>query len=527
MVRRGKSAWAAGKVSIAVMVSRILGLVRDQVFAGLFGAGVYNDAWLVAFRIPNLLRDLFAEGALSSAFVPTFTDHLHRKGRAEAWLLANLVLSTLLIALGAVALFLFVFSDFLVYLLAAGFEEIPGKVELTARLTQILAPFLLFVAMASVGMGILNALDHFFLPALAPALFNIALILAGFFLAPTFEHWGIPSIYAMAVGAVVGGFLQYAIQIPLLRRHGFRFRFSINFHHEGLQRMMRLMAPAVFGISATELNIIVTTQLASFLGNGPVSWLNYAFRVLYLPIGLFGVAIGSVNLRDVSFHAARQEWESLKESVANSLKLLSLVAMPATTGLMVLSIPITGVLFERGQFTSQDTQWTAYALIFYSLGLFSYSCIKIFAPTFYALGDTRTPVRASIVSVLVNITANLFLVWLLPGPYKYIGLAFGTTLSVSVNILVLSSRFRRRMGSLKRFRVSQALIRTTAAALVMAGVVYVVHFYLARFSGNQSEVAAQAAILGLSITVGMVVYFAVCQLLGVEEVRYVLRRLRR
>jgi putative peptidoglycan lipid II flippase len=248
MAQAARSARAAGKVSFAVFVSRILGLVRDQVFAKLFGAGLYNDAWLVAFRIPNLLRDLFAEGALSAAFVPTFTDFLHKKGRPEAWVLANLVLSALLILLGGFALALSIFSESFVYLLAAGFADVPGKVEITADLLKVLSPFLMLIALASVGMAILNTLNHFFIPALAPALFNVALIAAGIFLVPQFDNWGILPIHAMGVGALVGGLLQYGMQLPLMRQHGYRFRFRIDLAHEGVRKIARLIAPAIVGV---------------------------------------------------------------------------------------------------------------------------------------------------------------------------------------------------------------------------------------------------------------------------------------
>lgn len=527
MSRRAQSARAAGVVSSAVFLSRILGVVREQVFARFFGAGFYNDAWLVAFRIPNLLRDLFAEGALSSAFVPTFTGVLHKKGRSEAWFLANLVFSGLLIVLGVFTLVLLVFPKIPVLLLAAGYADVPGKIEITANLTRILAPFLMLVAMASVAMGVLNALNHFFIPALAPALFNLALILSGFFLAPQFEGWGITPIYAMAVGALVGGLLQYAVQVPLLRRHGYRFRFRVSFHHEAVRRIARLMAPAVVGVSATEINVLVNTLLASFLqDNGPVSWLNYAFRIIYLPIGLFGVAVGIVNLREASVYAAQQEWKNLKETVANSIKLISLLAVPSTVGLIVLAVPIVDLLFERGAFTPLDTLYTAQAVIFYSLGIFSYCCVKIYAPTFYALDDPRTPVRISVTAVGVNIVVNVILVWALPSEYKYLGLAFGTALSLTLNALLLARNFRRKVGSLEHDQVGRAILKTVVAAVVMGAGTYCFHLRLERHWGDMT-LLQEVLVLFLSIGVGTGVYFGCCHLLRVEEIRYLLDRFHR
>jgi putative peptidoglycan lipid II flippase len=320
MTRRLQSARAAGTVSFAVSISRIMGLVREQVLAIFFGANIYSDAWRVAFKIPNLLRDLFAEGALSSAFVPTFTEYLRKRGKQDAWLLGNLVVNGLMVLLGLFALALLLFPNVFVFLMAEGFRDVPGKFEITAHLVRILSPFLMFVAMASVAMGMLNTLNHFFLPALAPALFNLAVILAAIFLIPPFNRFGVLPIYAMAIGALSGGILQFAVQLPVLWRHGYRYQFRLSFHHEGVRQIARLIAPAVIGISAVQLNVLVNTQLASQIPyTGPLSWLEYAFRIIYLPIGLFGVSVGVVNLREVSAHAADEKWEDLKETVANSL----------------------------------------------------------------------------------------------------------------------------------------------------------------------------------------------------------------
>jgi putative peptidoglycan lipid II flippase len=521
MAQPAESARAAGKVSIAVFLSRILGLVRDQVFANLFGAGLYNDAWLVAFRIPNLLRDLFAEGALSAAFVPTFTEFLHKKGRAEAWVLANLVLSALLVLLGGFALLLPFIAEPLVYLLAAGFAEVPGKVEITSNLVRILSPFLMLVAMASVGMAILNTFNHFFIPALAPALFNVAVIGAGLFLAPQFERWEILPIYAMGVGALLGGVLQYLFQLPLMRRHGYHFEFRLALRHEGVRKISRLIAPAIIGVSAVQINVLVNTQIASFLQeNGPVSWLSYAFRLIYLPIGLFGVAVGVVNLREVSVFAARENWEELKETVANSIKLISIMAVPSSVGLIILAVPVVDVLFERGGFTATDTLYTAYALICYSLGLFAYSGMKVYVPTFYALNDTRTPVRISIIAVLSNLFISLILVFfVLPEGYRFVGLALGTALSVTLSYILLARNFRQRLGSLQTYQVIPTFLKTVVAAVIMGLLVFLLNRY---FSGLWEEMNLWQELISLAacILAGILSYFGCCRLMRVEETRF-------
>ncbi|RPI27344.1 MAG: murein biosynthesis integral membrane protein MurJ [Acidobacteria bacterium] len=526
MVRRAESARAAGTVSFAVLISRILGLVREQVLAHYFGANMYSDAWRVAFRIPNLLRDLFAEGALSSAFVPTFTEYLRKRGKTDAWLLANLIVNGLMVLLGLFALTLLLFPNLFVFLMAEGFRDTPGKFEITTQLLRILAPFLMFVAMASVAMGMLNTLNHFFLPALAPALFNLAIIIAGIFLVPAFDRFGVLPIYAMAIGALAGGILQFAVQLPVLWRHGYRYRLKLSFQHEGVRRIAKLIAPAVVGISAVELNVLINTQLASQIGyTGPLSWLEFAFRIIYLPIGLFGVAVGVVNLREVSAYAVDSKWEELKETVANSLKLTCLVALPSTVGLIVLARPIVRLLFEHGKFTPADTQWTAYALICYSIGLTAYSLVKIFVPTFYALNDTRTPVRVSVTAVAVNIAVNLTLMALLPLEYKYLGLAFGTSVSVILNSLLLARGFRRRLGSFDRYAVRAAFLKTVTASVLMGACVYSLHAVLEPRLGK--ALIGELAAVGVSMSAGVVVYFGLAHLLHVEEVRMASARVRR
>lgn len=527
MSRGAQSARAASKVSLAVFVSRILGLVRDQVFAKLFGAGLYNDAWQVALRIPSLLRDLFAEGALSTAFVPTFTEHLQKQGRQEAWHLANLVLSGLLILLGCLTLVFFFFSDFFVSLLAAGFHQVPGKVEITSTLIKILAPFLMLVAVASVAMAVLNTLNHFFLPALAPAFFNISLIAAGFLLVPEFEDQGILPIYAMGVGALIGGFLQFAVQLPLLRKEGFRFRFRVNLQHPGIRRMGRLIAPVIVGVSAVQINVVINTQLASFLQeNGPVSWLMYAFRIIYLPIGLFGVAVGIVNLKEVSVFAAEAKYHELKETVADSLKLISFLAVPSTIGLVILARPIVRVLFERGDFSPADTLSTSYAVMAYSLGLVAYSFIKVYVPTFYALNNTRTPVRISLTAVAVNIAVNVTLIVVLPTGYKFVGLALGTALSVSLNSSLLAISFREQMGSLKDFQLGRTFGRVLISGLFMGLVVFLLNQI---FEHKWSHIGLAGELAGLAICLagGVLVYGFFSWMMKSRELGYLIRPLQR
>lgn len=527
---RTLAARAAGKVSLAVLLSRVLGVVREMTFARLFGAGIANDAFNAAFRVPNLFRDLFAEGALSAAFVPTFTEYLRNRTRSDAFLLANLVLTTLMILLGVFGVVLLLFSDEAVMVVASGFRSTPGKVEITSVLVQILSPFLMFVAMAAVAMGMLNALDHYFVPALAPAIFNAAVIVSGYTLAPWFQEAGIDPILGMAVGTLAGGLLQFLVQLPWLRAHGFRFRLRWDPRHPGIRRMLGLFGPAVVGISAVQVNLVVNTQMATYLppGNGPVSWLQYAFRIIYLPIGLFGVAVGVVNLRNVSVWAAQQDWEQLKKTVADSLRLVFLLALPSAVGILTLAQPIVRVLYERDEFTASDTHFTAWALSVYALGLAGYSGLKVFVPTFYALGDTRTPVRISILAVAINIAINVVVVfgWLLPTlpEYAFVGLSLGTACSVTLQTVLLHKALSRRLGSWQEHGLGKDIGKMALAAAAMGAIVLGVRYLVGPLVPLST--AGGTALLGACIAIGAACYFGICAAWGIDEVGMLFSMLR-
>ena len=522
MARKRKAARAAGRVSLAVLISRLLGLVRELTIAAVFGAGAVTDAWVVAFRVPGMLRDLVAEGALSSAFLPTFNRVLAGKGREAAWQLGSLVMSALLLFLGAAAVLFYVFSDSFVYLFAFGFGPIEGKFELTSTLIQIISPFLLLVAISSVAMGMLNTFDRYFLPAVTTAFFNLAIIGAALLMVPWFESRGIPGIYAVGFGAVAGGALQILVQAPTLARLGFRFRFRIQLKHPDLVHIGRLIGPAFLGVGMTQLTVMINTILASTLGDGPISWLNFAFRIIYLPIGLFGVAIGIVNLREVSAYAAEENWKELKETVANSLRMVICFAVPSTLGLIVLATPIVGTIFERGRFDAFDTQQTAAALILYAVGLTSYSCVKIYVPTFYALNDTRSPVRVSMITALVHITTNLLMIFVLcPPGYEFLGLAFATSLSLILNQTLLARKLRSKLGSFQGLGVGEVAKKALLSSLLMAAAVLALSWWLAPY---ELEGVGRVLALGACIALGAVVYLLAAMALKLEEVKLMITR---
>jgi putative peptidoglycan lipid II flippase len=521
-VQRGRPSVArnAGIVSVAVMASRVLGLVRDQVFAVLFGAGLLYDAFLTAFRIPNLLRDLFAEGALSAAFVTTFTQVQETQGEQEAFRLSNRVATALMLLLGVICIVGWIFAPSIVYLLAPGFFDVPGKAELTIHLTRIMIPFLLLIALAAKAMGILNARHNFAIPAIAPVFFNLGSVLGGLFLGfAVGSYLGLSPIEGMALGTLLGGFLQFAVQWPSLRRAGFRYRPMLSLTDPGVRQIMRLMGPAIIGTAAVQINVFVNTNFASSIIdaatgvvlNGPVSWLSYAFRFMQFPIGVFGVAIATATLPPLSRSTARQDYGEFRQTLAHALALVFLLCVPSAVGLAVLGRPIVGLIFEHGRFTAFDTVQTGNALAAYSIGLAGYAAVKVLSPAFYALGDARTPMVISIISIAVNYVMNSFLV----GPFGHVGLAFSTSTVALVNFILLALFMRRRVGRLDGSRLGRTLLRICLASVPMAAVAWLVNILCA--SLPLEGIALKLVNVVASITLAAFVFYAACRMLRIEE----------
>ncbi|HSU54876.1 MAG TPA: murein biosynthesis integral membrane protein MurJ, partial [Candidatus Dormibacteraeota bacterium] len=356
---------SAGVVSLAILSSRLTGLLREMVMAQKFGAGYAYDAYLLGFRLPNLTRDLFAEGALSSAFVPTFTAYLDQKKHDEAARLANLVGTVILVVVGSFVVLGSIFSPQIVLLLAPGYTEVPGKFQLAVHLTRVMFPFLLLVSLSAQAMGVLNANNQFGVPATASTCFNITSValglLLGFELGP---YIGISPIEGMGYGVVLGGIMQLLWQVPSLRRFGFGFRLDFAWNHPGLHQIFRLMIPAIVGNAAVQLNVMVNTNFASRISDpirgadGPVSWLAYAFRFMQLPLGLFGVSFASAILPSVSRSAASGNLEEFRKTVSQSAGTVLLMTVPSSVGLILLGKPIIGAIFQGGRFQTYDTQQT-------------------------------------------------------------------------------------------------------------------------------------------------------------------------
>ncbi|MEP7305313.1 MAG: murein biosynthesis integral membrane protein MurJ [Acidobacteriota bacterium] len=507
--RLARSAGAAGAATLA---SRILGLARDQVLAALFGAGNEMDAFIVAFRIPNLVRDLFAEGAMSAAFVPTFTRHLTLHGKTDAWRLANNVLNTLLIVTGVIVALGMIFAPQLVADFAPKFAAVPGKIELTVRITRVVLPFLVLVAVAAVMMGMLNSLQHFFLPSLAPATFNVIMIAGAFALVPLMPRVGWPPIMAVAISSLVGGLAQVGTQWLPLKREGFRYRALCDPRDAGLRQVLLLMGPGTLGLAATQVNIFVSTLLATSQGTGAVSWLTYAFRIMYLPIGLFGVSIATAVLPAVSHHAAMEDRDAIRATVSRGIGLMLMLNVPATLGLVVLATPIVRLLLEHGRFVAADTAPTAAALQLYAVGLVGYSAARIASPTFYALGQSRVPVLVSVGSIAANIVLSLVLVRSL----GFRGLALGTSLAALGNGATLMVLLHKRLDGIHGRELALTLLKVTLAAIVMAGVALPVQQHGAAIVAGHSLVA-QAVRLFLAIAAGLGALAASARLLRIKE----------
>jgi putative peptidoglycan lipid II flippase len=505
---------SASIMSFAVALSRMSGLIREMVMSRLFGASMPYDAFRIGFQIPNLTRDLFAEGALSSAFVPVFTDCLQNKGRAEAARLANLVSTTLILVVGLICVLGAIFSEPLVRIAASGFDNTPGKVALAAHLTRIMFPFLLLVALAAQAMGILNSLKQFAVPALSSTFFNIGSVVIGLILGVGIgDQLGLSPIEGMAWGVLAGGALQLGFQIPALVRAGFTFKPALDFSDPGLRQILLMMGPAILGNAATQINVLVNSSVASGIvdplrgGDGPVAWLGYAFRFMQLPLGLFGVAIASATLPAISRSAAAGDMDEYRRSLSRSLGLVFLLTIPSSVGLALIGKAMIGAVYEGGKFERYDTEQTAAALTCFAIGLAGYSALKVLSPAFYALKDSRTPMLVSLCSVLVNYGLATLMVRVLHfGPEGLAIATSGIALFSSISLFLL---LRRRVDGLYGWSLFGSLWKVLAASALMACVVGVIAYGM--------RTAPYLAQVGVAIPAGAIAFYLFARMMGIEE----------
>ncbi len=505
-VKEGSFVKSVSLVSGATAFSRVLGLVREQVLAYFFGASLATDAFVTAFRIPNLLRDMFAEGALSSAFVPVFKEKLVRQSDQEAFNLANTVLAAVLLVVGMIVLLGIIAAPAIVFISAKGFTADPFKFGLTVSLTRLMFVYLLLVSLSAMVMGMLNSFGRFGVPAFAPAVFNLGMILSMFLLR---HFFGIP-IYAVAVGVLVGGAGQLAVQLPLLWRIGFRLRWRLDLLDEGLKKVVRLFTPMVIGMSAGRINILVNTLLASFLIEGSISYLNYSFRLMHFPLGVFAVALGTVALPKASEIAARGNMEELSRAYRQALGLNLLFIVPSAVFLAFVGPQLVSVIYQWGQFSAIDTRHTALALLHYSYGLIGFAVVRVTVPIFYALGDSRLPTRISILSVLVN----MLLYYPMIRALDFAGLAAATSLAALLNAGLLLYYLPAKGVPVSPCRVLLSFFKLAIAACLAF---YVAALVPKDFIPWESEVISRVLNLLFTLALGGVLYLLFCFALRTKE----------
>ncbi|HQU83836.1 MAG TPA: murein biosynthesis integral membrane protein MurJ [Pyrinomonadaceae bacterium] len=521
---------SAGIVSIAVMFSRVLGLVREMVFANFFGAGFLMDAYVVAFRIPNVLRDLFAEGALSAAFVKVFTDYQINKSEGEAWRLASLIFNALAVVLSIICIIGILLSNQFINLIADGFS--PEKAHLAVVMTQIMFPFILLVALAAVAMGVLNTKGVFGVPASASTVFNIVSVIFGLIIAyllaggmwskamdknavpPDTAQW---AIIGMSIGTLIGGAAQLIMQIPSLYKVGFRFMPVLSFADEGVKKVMYLMAPAIIGTSAVQVNVLINTFFVSGI-EGAQGWLSYSFRLMQFPIGIFGVAIGTASVPVLSRMASEGKFVDFRNTLSSSLNLVFLLTLPSACGLIVLGEPIIRLIYQRGQFDAADTSMTAFALAGYSVGLTGYAAIKVLSPAFYAMSDAKTPMIIALVSIVINALASIgFRELFAPFGFGHAGVALATSVVALVNFFALAIIMRRKIKRLNGKEIFTSFVKIAVASAVMSVVCYASYHFLHSSLGAKTFVFKLLETF-VPITLGGAVFVVIAKLVGVSEI---------
>lgn len=500
---------AAGVVGVFTFLSRILGLARDMLIANFFGSGMSADAFFVAFRIPNLLRRLFAEGSFSVAFIPVFTEYLQARTREEAFLLARVVLTFLVLVLTAVTILGIVLSPLIVRIIAPGFGGAGEKYVLTVLLTRIMFPYIFLVSVFALFMGILNSLKHFAAPAMAPVFLNLSMIAGLLLLAP---YMRTPTV-GLAIGVIGGGILQLALQILFLMDKGLSFAPKWNPGHPALKKIGMLMLPTIFGSAIYQINQLVGTLLASLLREGSISYLYYADRLVQFPLGVFAIAISTAVLPSLSREAADGDLDRLKETLSHALRLTMFITIPSMVGLIVLREPIVRLLFQRGAFDSFTTIMTARALLYYSLGLWAFAALRVFVSAFYSLQDTKTPVKVAVVAMVLNL---VFSVILMRTPLQHGGLALALSLASTLQLCMLIFLLRRRLGGIEGRIVVGSMVRSFLSSLAMGVCVYLLACKF--LAGNVARDAFGLA-LGVLIVVcaGLTVYFVSAKLLGSKE----------
>lgn len=498
---------SASVIGSATLLSRVLGMFRDILMASFFGTGIYAQAFFVAFRIPNLMRELVGEGATNSAIVPAMVEELAKRGKREFWKSANILLNFLLIVLSMITLLGFLLAPQIIQLTAPGFLADPDKFRITVSLTRLMFPYLILIGMAAYGMGLLNSLHHFVAPALGPSLLNFSLIACMFM----FKS----DVMGLAIGVLLGGLFQVLVQVYPLIKRGISFKEKKLFNPL-VAKVGKLLAPRTLGAGIYQINVIVTQILASFgrlVGSNAVAILWYSNRIMQLPLAIIGHAIAQASLPALSMHAVKGDINKLKNTVAFLIRVVVFALAPATVGLVILNKPIVKILFERGAFTPAATLLTANALAFYAIGLVACGGIKILTSTYYSMQDTVTPVKLSGLSLIVNIVLNIIFMY----PLKASGLAFANSLAAILHVIMLYIFLVKKIGHILNIKLFISLLKVGLASILM-GLVCWLSFYT--FSSN-FPLGLKYLIINVFITIviSIISYGAFTHFLGIKETK--------
>jgi putative peptidoglycan lipid II flippase len=495
-------------VSVPTFLSRILGYVRDLLQANYMGTGKGMDAFTIAFLIPNLLRRLTAEGAMTAAFIPVFSQIKNRDTREKLWRFANAFFFNLTLIMAVLTLLGILLSPLLVRLLAGDYAEIPGKLELTVVLTRIMFPYIFLVSLAALVMAVLNSFHKFSVPAFTPVLFNLSIIAAAALWAGRVDE----PAYIFAGGVIVGGILQLAFQIPYVWRQGMRFRPLLTFSHPAVRKVGRLMIPGIFGAGIYQINVTISRMIASTLEEGSVSSLYYSSRIQELTLGLFSIALSIALLPTLSDLAARKDITEMKRTLQFSLKMIAFITLPATVGLVVLHRPIVQVLFQYGRFDSLSTEMTASCLLYFALAIPALSGVKVVAPAFFSLKDTKTPVKVAFFVTFIYIACSL----LLMGPLRVAGIALALAASSLINFICLYVLLERKIGSIPK---QNMIIFALKALLFSGGMGVVIFVFFQLFAFGSAAILAKIGILLVTILVGIAVYMGLNLIFSRHEVK--------
>jgi len=508
---------AATIIGMGTLLSRILGFVRDMVIAHFFGAGMAADAFFVAFRIPNLWRRLVGEGSLTISFIPVYTEYLTQRSEEESREVTHIAFTLAGVILLILTVMGILFSPVLIRIIAPGFFQIPEKFQLTVTLNQIIFPYLFFMGLFALCMGILNSFRHFFAPSIAPIFLNISMIASVFFFYHTFQK----PVMALAVGVLAGGVIQFFFQIPFLLKKRISFRFNFNFRHPAIKRISSLMIPGLIGTAVYQLNVFIGTIFASFLPGGSVSYLYFADRLMEFPLGIFAIAIGMAALPSLSGLASQGKTEELKETVSFTFRLVLFISIPAMVGLIALKTPIINLLFQRGLFDYSATMMTAKALLWYSVGLWAIAGSRVIAPVFYSLQDTWTPLKIALICLGANVVFNAILII----PFQHAGLALATSLSSTLNLILLFRKLYPKLGRMDLRKNIHSIIRIFFCSLPMGLAAYFICSLRDwSTSGNYVE---KVLLLGTGIVIGLTIYLVCSYLVKNEEMLFLLKMIKK